>query len=158
MDPDCNINVSTCIELVNLVINEYSNTCTFNSCLMKWLCLDSNGHIYPCDRLCMEQFDLGDIDEINSIDEVFYNKNFVELMQMSISRRQKCIDNCEYFRNCYGGCNANAILNLEHDNNISCYIQKEILREIKKFIIELNEQKKYDNLNYSLSKILKKGM
>ena len=39
-------------------------------------------------------------------------------------------------------------------NNVSCYIQKGILEGIKKFIIELNNQKEYDKLNYSLSKIL----
>lgn len=39
-------------------------------------------------------------------------------------------------------------------NNVSCYIQKRILEGIKNFIIELNNQKEYDKLNYSLSKIL----
>ena len=64
------------------------------------------------------------------------------------------IEECEYFKNCYGGCNANAILNEVNQNNVSCYIQKGILEGIKKFIIELSNQKEYDKLNYSLSKIL----
>lgn len=89
-----------------------------------------------------------------SIDEAFENENFIKLLQNSISRRQNCIDECEYFKNCYGGCNANTILNEINKNNVSCYIQKRILEVIKKFIIELSNQKEYDKLNYSLSKIL----
>jgi len=30
-------------------------------------------------------------------------------------RRNNCIQKCEYFENCYGGCNANA--NINQDNN-----------------------------------------
>lgn len=154
LDATCNINVSTCIELVNLVLNEKSSVCTFNSCLGKWLCFDSDGHLYPCDRLCLEEYDLGDVTRMASIEEAFENKNFLKLLQNSISRRQNCIENCEYFKNCYGGCNANSILNEKNKNSVSCHIQKGILKEIKKFIIELNNEKEYDKLNYSLSKVL----
>ena len=144
----------TCIELVNLVLNEKSSVCTFNSCLGKWSCFDSDGHLYPCDRLCLEEYDLGDVTRMASIEEAFENKNFLKLLQNSISRRQNCIENCEYFKNCYGGCNANFILNEKNKNSVSCHIQKGILKEIKKFIIELNNEKEYDKLNYSLSKVL----
>lgn len=154
LDTTCNINVSTCIELVNLVLNEKSSVCTFNSCLGKWLCFDSDGHLYPCDRLCLEEYDLGDVTRMASIEEAFENKNFLKLLKNSILRRQNCIENCEYFKNCYGGCNANSILNEKNKNSVSCHIQKGILKEIKKFIIELNNEKEYDKLNYSLSKVL----
>lgn len=154
MDTTCNINVSTCIELVNLIVNERTGVCTFNSCLGKWLCFDSNGHLYPCDRLCLDEYDLGDISKMVSIDEAFQNENFIKVLQKNISRRQECIDKCEYFKNCYGGCNANAILNEANQNNVSCYIQKGILNGIKKFIVDLEKEKEYDKMNYSLSKIL----
>lgn len=78
----------------------------------------------------------------------------IKILQLSISRRQNFIEECKYFKSCYGGCNANAILNESNRNNVSCYIQKGILEGIKNFIIELNNQKEYDKLNYSLSKIL----
>lgn len=154
LDTTCNINVSTCIELVNLILNESSGVCTFNSCLGKWLCFDSNGHLYPCDRLCLNEYDLGDVTKMINIDEAFENESFIMLLKNSILRRQNCIEQCEFFKNCYGGCNANAILNEINKNNISCYIQKGILNGIKNFIIELNNQKEYNKLNYSLSKIL----
>lgn len=70
------------------------------------LCFDSDGHLYPCDRLCLNEYDLGDISKMPSIDETFENENFIKLLQKSILRREKCIGECEYFKNCYGGCNA----------------------------------------------------
>lgn len=148
-DKECNINVSTCTELVNLITNEHSSVCTNNSCLGKWLCLDSNGIIYPCDRLCVNEYILGDISELSSIDEVFYNQNFLNILKKSITRRNNCINNCEYYNNCYAGCNANYLLH----NNSLC-IQKEILKEIKSFI--RITKKDLDNMNTKYSKILKR--
>ena len=153
-DTDCNINVSTCMNFANLIINEYSGICTHSSCLKKWLCLDSNGHIYPCDRLCLNEYDLGYVPEMNVIDEAFENEKFIKLLKKNILRRQTCIETCEYFKNCYGGCNANAILSEINNNDISCYIQRGILSELKKIIIKLECEKNYDKFNYNFAKIL----
>ncbi len=155
-DINCNINVSTCMNFANLIINECSSICTHNSCLKKWLCLDSNGHLYPCDRLCLNEYDLGNVSNMSVIDEAFENESFIKLLQKNILRRQNCIDTCEYFKNCYGGCNANAILNEINNNDISCHIQKGILSELKKFLIRLEYEKNYNELNYDLAKILTK--
>lgn len=153
-DKECNINVSTCEELVNLVINEHSGVCTFNSCLGKWLCFDSNGCVYPCDRLCIDEYNFGDINDIVSINDVFQHENFLKLLKNSISRRSHCIKSCEYYKNCYSGCNANAMLSDVTDNNVSCYIQKGILNSLKQYILE--SKKNLDELNYNYVKILNK--
>ena len=150
------INVSTCLDLVRLVVNEHAGVCTYNSCLGKWLCFDSNGHIYPCDRLCLDTYALGDINDIKCIDDVFQNQNFINLLNDSIKRREKCISTCDYFKNCYGGCNSNVILGMENGNNISCYIQKGILKGVKDYIVALSQTQNFDNINSSLRKILVK--
>lgn len=154
LDINCNISVSTFMELVNLIINENTGVCTHNSCLGKWICLDSNGHIYPCDRLCLNEYDFGDVNEIKSIDDIFQSKKFISLLMKSIKQREICISDCKYFKNCYGGCNANAILSRDKKNNISCYIQKEILKELKDYVISLGQLKEYEKLNHSLRKVL----
>jgi radical SAM domain protein len=157
-DRNCNINVSTCLELVDLVVNERSNVCTYNSCLGKWLCFDVNGHIYPCDRLCIEEYDLGNIDNINNIDEAFENDNFLKLLKNSIKKRNECTKSCEYYKNCYAGCNANLILSKENSNNDYCYIHKNILKNIKGFLLELKNVKEedYEKYNPTLIKKIKK--
>ncbi len=153
-DKDCNINVSTCEELVNLIVNEHSGVCTFNSCLGKWLCLDSNGCIYPCDRLCTDKYRLGDTKNMFSINEVFQNDNFLSLLENSIKKREECIKKCEYYKNCYAGCNANAILSKENNDNVACYIQKNILKEIKEYITY--SKNSLENMNYNYARILNK--
>ena len=155
-DKNCNICVSTFEDLVNLIINENSEICTYNSCLGKWLCLDSNGCIYPCDRLCDDKHNLGNITNIQCIDEVFQNNNFISLLRDSIKRRNICMNECEYYNNCYAGCNANALLGNNNNNNISCYMHKKILQEIKKYISE--SQNNIENMNRNYTKILCKNV
>ena len=41
-----------------------------------------------------------------------------------------------------------------NNNDISCYIQRGILSELKKIIIKLECEKNYDKLNYNFAKIL----
>lgn len=148
-DTSCNINVSTCTEIVNLIKNEYSNVCTNNSCLGKWLCFDSKGMIYPCDRLCLNEYNLGNISNITDINEVFCNQNFLNMLKRNINRRNNCINSCEYYNNCYAGCNANYLLH----NNSTC-MQKEIFKKIKEFINMTKDC--LDNMNTEYSKILKR--
>ena len=149
-DVDGKINVSTCIDLVNLLLGEHTGVCTFNSCLGKWLCLDSDANIYPCDRLCMSEFSLGSVDELRTINEVFESPNFIKLLKLSIARRKKCMNNCELYKCCYAGCNANAILNANdrYENGVSCYIHKGILNGIKEFVIATANSKEILNPQY----------
>ena len=152
------INVSPCIELVNLILNNHSSLCTFNSCLGKWLCLDSDARIYPCDRLCDEQYTLGNVDTLSSIGDLFSSKAFINLISKSISRRKECIDSCDYYNNCYSGCNANAILNgsEQYPNGIACYLHKEILKGIKDLVLESALCNDIDSLNPQYAKLLRK--
>lgn len=155
-DKNGKINVSTCNELVNLILVEHSGVCTFNSCLSKWLCFDSDANIYPCDRLCAKEYSLGFIDNISNINEIFESDTFYNLLKESVERRKKCINKCNYYKNCYSGCNANAILNKNdsYENGISCYIHKGILKKIKQYVLETSENSK--DLNPQYVKVLER--
>ena len=86
------------------------------------------------------------------LNKLYYqNYNFLSLLKYSVERRKKCIDACEYYKNCYSGCNANALLD---NDNISCYIHKNILDEIKKYTLESREN--LENMNSNYAKILSK--
>ena len=150
LDNNGQINVATCNELVNLILNEHSGVCTFNSCLGKWLCFDSDANIYPCDRLCTPEYSLGSIDSLSSINQIFESDVFYDLLKSSVERRTECIETCKYYKNCYAGCNANAILNKndEYENGVSCYIHKGILERIKSYVLESTEQTEHLNPQY----------
>lgn len=62
---------------------------------------------------------------------------------------------CEYYKNCYAGCNANSLLNTDNGDNVACYIQKGILKEIKNYILEYKGNLEPVNANYS--RILDRG-
>lgn len=150
LDYNCQINVATCNELVNLIFNEHSGVCTFNSCLGKWLCFDTDANIYPCDRLCTPEYSLGNVDLLSNINQIFENDIFYDLLKVSVERRTKCIETCKYYKNCYAGCNANAILNKndEYENGVSCYIHKGILERIKNYVLESAENTECLNPQY----------
>lgn len=154
VDKKCNINVSNCTEIVNLILNKKSNVCTNNSCLGKWLCFDSNGNIYPCDRLCMDEYKLGNIDDIKSIESVFESEIFINLLQQCVEKRRNCMSSCNLYEYCYGGCNANSILYGNNNPNISCYIHKEILIQIKNYLNMVLKESNYNDLNNNLLKML----
>lgn len=135
-------------------MNKKSNVCTNNSCLGKWLCFDSCGNIYPCDRLCMEEYKLGNIDDIKSIESVFESETFISLLQQCVERRRNCMTSCDLYEYCYGGCNANSILYENDSPNISCYIHKEILIQIKNYLNMILKEPSYNDLNNNLLKIL----
>ena len=59
---------------------------------------------------------------------------------------------CKYYNNCYSECNANSILSELNGDNVSCYIQKGILKEIKNYILESKEN--MNNLNSNYIKLL----
>ena len=80
-DKTGNINVTTCHELVNLILNEHSGVCTFNSCLGKWLCLDLDANIYPCDRLCTLDYSYGNVDNLSDISQIFESDVFYHLLK-----------------------------------------------------------------------------
>lgn len=114
-----------------------------------------NNNLYPCDRLCVDEYKLENIDSIDSIEEVFETKSFINLLQYSIERRKECILNCDIYENCYGGCNANSILYKNDISNISCYIHKEILIRIKEYLNFVIDESNYNNMNDYFVKELK---
>ncbi len=153
-DVNCNISVSNCNEMINLILNKKSSICTNNSCLGKWLCLDSNGDIYPCDRLCIPEYRLSNVEDIKSIDSIFESEQFIKLLQESVFRRRSCMSECEIYESCYGGCNANAILYRNTPMNISCYTHKKILISLREYLCSLSKNSDCDNLNSYLTKSL----
>lgn len=154
-DANSNISISTFEELLSLIVNEHSRVCTHNSCLGKWLCLNTDGMIYPCDRLCTSEYKLGDVENISSIEEVFASTNFLRLLEKSVIRRTECIKNCEYYKNCYSGCNANAILNYGNKIIPSYCVHKEILKLLKDYIIK--SENRISSMNQIYKKILIKN-
>lgn len=141
-DVDCKINIDPFITYLQL-LKGLNTKCITGGCLYKFICMDNQGDIYPCGRIVVPQYCLGNINRINSINELFYTESFCKLLEAAISRRQKCMQSCSYYQFCRGGCNSDAIIygNIEENNHFACDIFKGIMKHI---IVKVKEYKNED--------------
>lgn len=96
---------------VSLVQTGKGSTCNTSDCRKNWISVNSAGVIYPCDRHVPEMYNLGNIADYSSIDEVYSSANFKKYYN-DIRRRfvTHCTpENCGYLGLCNGLCNANHI-------------------------------------------------
>ena len=116
--------------------------CPQASCLGKWLCLYPNGDVYPCGKACPEDFCLGNINEVDSIQDLFDSEGFRNILVGSIERRKKC-KSCEIYDYCNGGCSIDALADgdIESPNGVSCRIYKGLMPHIKDTIGDILENK-----------------
>ena len=95
---------------VSMALGGNEKSCNNGSCLGKWLGITANGDIFNCGRDSMKDYRFGNIDEIDTIAELYQSEGFRNLLRGSIARRKQCMADCEYFDYCEGGCPDMAIL------------------------------------------------
>lgn len=138
LDEDCHINISPLDSYLNKYIGK-GGKCTTQGCMFKWLCMDSNGDLYPCGRIIMEDYNFGNIKDISSIDDVFSHPNYEKLLRGAIDRRNKCMKECSIYNYCHGGCNSDAILygNIDENNHHICVVNKVMFAYSSKIFNEI---------------------
>ena len=143
-DKDVKIPVLPFYPYIMTVIDGMPNIsdCPHASCLGKWLCLYPNGDVYPCGKACPKDFCLGNINEVDSIDELFESDGFRNILVGSIARRKKCMS-CEIYNYCNGGCSIDALADgdIESADGVSCRIYKGLMPHIRDTITDILENK-----------------
>lgn len=79
------------------------NNCKTNSCLGKVLFINKCGNISFCPKYSKETC-LGNINNINSFENIYDNEIFISYLEKMIQKRNNCKNTCPYFINCKGGC------------------------------------------------------
>ncbi len=140
-DTTCNIKLQPFETFLNMLLYKKTSVCCYNSCLTKWLCLESNGDITPCNRWFPSEYKYGNIKEIKSIKQIFKSEGLKNLLVKAIKRREKCKENCEYFDVCNGGCNNEALVSGDISNNDmpTCKILKAIIPDLKILISNVED-------------------
>lgn len=107
--------------------------CSNCSCHTRYLSLSPDGVIYNCGRNNLSKYPFGQVDDFNSVKEIFCSKGAIDLISGSIKRREKCKNSCEYFSVCAGGCSDIAILEngLENIPTNYCYVFKTLYKHVK---------------------------
>ena len=150
-DKDVRIPVLPFFPYIMTVLDGMPNIsdCPHASCLGKWICLYPNGDVYPCGKACPKDFCLGNINEVDSIDELFESQGFRNILIGSIERRKKC-KSCEIYDYCNGGCSIDALAegDITSSDFVSCRIYKGLMPHIKDVITDILENKP-DMNNYN---------
>ena len=138
----------------------YGN-CAHGSCLGKWLDIDSLGTIRACGHSIDPLFVLGHIDQTESISQLFGQASFNSLLEKAIQRRTFCMQTCDLFKYCQGGCVSKAFIEgkLTTRNDFSCIAFRAIFSHIQTKIITLLKQRTpLDLLNPIIHNILSEAI
>ena len=135
-DETCNIGVDPFEAIIKSIILGYSNQCSHSSCLSRWMCLEPNGDVTPCDRFFPKEYTYGNVMNMSDIRQIYESEGFLRLLTGSIKRRTKCKQVCKLYQYCEGGCNNEAMCQVGLENNCgtSCMIFKELFNYIKYYI------------------------
>lgn len=138
-DENGSIEVDPFARLIRDVYHGRSSLCARSSCMRNWFCMESTGELTPCDRDFPEEYHYGYVFDYDDIREIYSSAGYLKLMQVSISRREKCQASCDVYQLCEGGCNNNALFEtgLENNGGFSCTIYKALIRYVKQRIAEI---------------------
>lgn len=133
--------------LTLMAINNRGHECGQCGCLTKWICVDYDGSLYPCGRSYPSKYCLGNIKDIDRLDEAFNHPNFRTLLEESIIRRSDCAEKCELYPSCQGGCNNDCLLSgdVSKPNSFNCDVYKEMIPYIRDYIGNKDNQLKIKN-------------
>lgn len=117
--------------------------CECCSCHGKYICLAANGDLYNCAREGMGHYCFGNIQNVERVSDIFRSDGAIELLTGSMTRRNKCKQNCEYYSLCQGGCADMAIMegDLAQAPTNYCYVFKTLYGHIEKAVKDILERK-----------------
>lgn len=143
--------------LITNIFGRRDCVCTYSGCLGRYLSVSPNGNFYPCDRWYPERYNLGNLKDFDSITDAFLSDGYTRLIQDRSDRRTYCMENCELFEHCAGGCNANAILTGDGVANVVdpawCRVYKEAFWHTFNRIKDLTDED-FEKLNPSVRRVL----
>ena len=142
---------------ISMTLNRNFKICAHASCIGKYFSVTADGTIYNCGRESVKKYPFGNIENINSIQELFAGDGFKNLLTGSIIRREKCKKSCELFDYCCGNCTDEAIAEngLEEIPTNACYRFKAIFLHVKNSIEKVLADKiPLDMLNPTVKKTI----
>ncbi|MBP3370670.1 MAG: radical SAM protein [Clostridia bacterium] len=137
------VSVRTFVSYINLALGGPALICDHASCHGKYLCINSDGSLYNCSRQSIHEYCIGNIADVNSMEDIFASEGFKTVLRGSIQRRSVCKESCEYFPLCKGGCADVAICEgaLDTPPKYNCLIFKTVFGHVKARLEEIFEKK-----------------
>ena len=126
--------------LRSILLNDNTHNCRYNSCLGKNVYINKDGDISFCIHF-PDKTRIGNTYNNTCLGEIYHGEQFLDILKNATAHRSKCIETCEKYSYCQGGCplecddctNHNYIKLVEH-------VKEELLQ-----VISLNNLNKYNS-------------
>lgn len=99
----------TCLSFLSMVTGVQDVPCTYSDCRENWVAVNPRGDIYPCDRYYPEVYRMGNINDLESLDNMFQTEAYQKYSNEVQKRFDTHCNDCGYFFACCGGCNGSAL-------------------------------------------------
>lgn len=103
-DENC-INERYAAMYAQLLLTGECGTCNFGcECQTRWIGVNSNGDIYPCDRPLGEKYRIGNLNDFTSFVEVFATEKYKRFIDERYHKKQNYCSKCFVRSYCKSGC------------------------------------------------------
>lgn len=143
----CRINIFADI-LSKILLDYWGTICQYKSCLTKYFTVNENGDIYCCKS---NNHAICKLHDISSMDELFSQENFIDLLKSSISKRSQCMELCNYYGICQGGCPLDATASGEDCKNKQLFL---VMERITEKIRQIVNDSDYRDLNPAVRELI----
>lgn len=97
---------------INIILNALydinGRECVYNGCMFRWLSISPDGDIFSCPRFINSDKKIVNIHNVVNVKDIFLMDNYISLVKEANVRIKKCSKECNVFKYCRGGCNAQA--------------------------------------------------
>lgn len=143
----CRINIFANI-LSKILMDYWGTICKYKSCLTKYFTVNENGDVFCCksnnNAICS-------LYDISSMKELFSQEKFIALLKSSVSKRSQCMECCDYYGMCQGGCPLNVTVSGEDCKNKQLFLVMEGITERVRQIVNDSD---YRDLNPAVRELI----
>ncbi len=128
-----------------VLLSDNTHNCCFNSCLGKNLYISADSAYSFCPKNPEKSVLQGkDISAAEALLDIFDNPDFISLLSCSLKNRAVCLEKCEEFAFCQGGCPLKGEDNCTNRNYVM------LVLHIKRFMEEVLKSNDLSKYNYSI--------
>lgn len=134
--------------LVRLVGEDKTSACGFIECRRKWLAVHPDGTVTHCDREPGVYYDLGNIMDYNSIEEIYESEAYKRFEDDCEERLNNYCRKCNFYDICNGGCHSNhGSVNGTRVNKVNkreCYTVQQNIISVYDMLQNMKNRKDYN--------------
>ncbi len=139
------------VEILNQVIGSNETTCHYQDCRYRWIGILASGEIHPCDRYAPPRYQLGHINDFETIEDVYKSQGYQNYVDDIQERFDSYCKKCGYLDMCGGGCNGTIFDRNNGDaskvDSFTCRLNKYLIREAYDFLRNIDLIEETEKIN-----------